>query len=400
MARFSAQELFSPPIAKLNASAIREICKLISRPQLMSLAGGWPDPQTFPVEQITAIVSDVLRENAALALQYTSSEGLPELRQWLCEWMKRRDGIACGPEQVLVTHGSAQGMELVAKALLSPGDVAIVGLPTYFGGPGACRSFGAELVGVPVDDNGMDTDALEATLGRLREVGRRAKLVYVIPDFQNPTGATMPVERRKRLVELASEYDLVVVEDSPYRDLCYDGSPPPPVKSFDGEGRVMYLRSFSKIFCPGFRLGLAVGDETLVRKMVIARQFEDCCTAAFGQYVLFEFCKRGLLDRQIESNIGFYRQKRDILLDALGRYFPRTVSWNRPSGGFFVWVRLREGLDAEELLRKSVSNDVAFVAGRPFFIDGSGSNTMRLSFAQEAPERMTEAVKRLSDLLW
>lgn len=400
MARFSAQELFSPPIAKLNASAIREICKLISRPQLMSLAGGWPDPQTFPVEQITAIVSDVLRENAALALQYTSSEGLPELRQWLCEWMKRRDGIACGPEQVLVTHGSAQGMELVAKALLSPGDVAIVGLPTYFGGPGACRSFGAELVGVPVDDNGMDTDALEATLGRLREVGRRAKLVYVIPDFQNPTGATMPVERRKRLVELASEYDLVVVEDSPYRDLCYDGSPPPPVKSFDGEGRVMYLRSFSKIFCPGFRLGLAVGDETLVRKMVIARQFEDCCTAAFGQYVLFEFCKRGLLDRQIESNIGFYRQKRDMLLDALERYFPRTVSWNRPSGGFFVWVRLREGLDAEELLRKSVSNDVAFVAGRPFFIDGSGSNTMRLSFAQEAPERMTEAVKRLSDLLW
>lgn len=393
------QHLFARRAREVQASAIREICKLIAKPEVRSLAGGWPDPATFPVEEIRDISQKVLAEHPDLALQYTTSEGLPELRQFLVDWVKKTDGVDCTPDDLFITHGAAQGMELAAKILIEPGDVAFMGLPTYFGGSGACQTFGAELVGVPLDDGGMIPEALEEQVVRVKAAGKPAKLVYVIPDFQNPSGATMPAARRKRLVEIASKHDLVIVEDNPYRDLRYSGEPIPPVKAYDTEDRVIYLRSFSKIFCPGLRLAFSVAHADAVRRMVIARQFEDCCANTFGQYVLCEFCKQGLLDVQIQKNRDHYRRKRDFLLQAVEKHFPEQVRWNRPDGGFFVFIYLPAGQDGEELLEEAVGRNVAFVAGAPFFVDGSGKNTFRLSFAQSEPEVMGAAVEELGLLL-
>lgn len=391
--------LFARRAREVQASAIREICKLIAKPEVRSLAGGWPDPATFPVEEIREISRRVLEEKPDMVLQYTTSEGLPELRNFLAGWIKKTDGVECTPEELFITHGSAQGMELAAKILIEPGDVALVGLPTYFGGSGACQTFGAELVGVPLDDGGMIPEALEEELAAVKQAGKTAKLVYVIPDFHNPAGTAMPAERRKSLVAIASRHDLAIVEDNPYRDLRYSGETIPPIKAFDTEDRVIYLRSFSKIFCPGLRLAFCVAHADAIRRMVIARQFEDCCANAFGQYILYEFCKQGLLDKQIEKNCEHYRKKRDVLLRAVDRHFPPQVRWNHPDGGFFVFVHLPEGLDGEELLREAVARNVAFVAGAPFFVDGGGKNTLRLSFAQSEPAVMEEAVEVLGKVL-
>ncbi len=393
------ERLYSRRAREVQASAIREICKLIAKPEVRSLAGGWPDPATFPVEEIRDISREVLGKHPDLALQYTTSEGLPELRQYLADWVEKTDGFACSPDNLFITHGSAQGMELAAKMLIEAGDVAFVGLPTYFGGSGACQTFGAELVGVPLDDDGMIPEALEDQATRVEQAGKTAKLVYVIPDFHNPAGTAMPGERRKKLVEIASRHDLAIVEDNPYRDLRYSGETIPPVKAYDTEDRVVYLRSFSKIFCPGLRLAFCVAHPDAIRRMVIARQFEDCCATAFGQYVLYEFCRRGLLDTQIKKNCEHYRKKRDFLLGAVEKHFPKQVRWNRPDGGFFVFVHLPAGLDGEELLREAVEHNVAFVAGAPFFVDGSGKNTFRLSFAQSELEVMESAVAELGKLL-
>jgi 2-aminoadipate transaminase len=391
--------LYARRAREVQASAIREICKLIAKPEVRSLAGGWPDPATFPVEEIEEISRRVLEEKPDLALQYTTSEGLPELRGFLADWVKKTDGVDCTPDELFITHGSAQGMELAAKILIEPGDVALVGLPTYFGGSGACQTFGAELVGVPLDDNGMSMELLEEKIAGVEREGKTAKLVYVIPDFHNPAGTAMPAERRKSLVEIASRHDLVIVEDNPYRDLRYSGETIPPVKAYDTEDRVIYLRSFSKIFCPGLRLAFCVAHADAIRRMVIARQFEDCCANAFGQYVLFEFCRRGLLDKQIEKNCEHYRKKRDVMLRSIQKHFPEQVRWNNPDGGFFVFVHLPDGLDGEELLHEAVERNVAFVAGAPFFVDGSGKSTLRLSFAQSEPEVMEEAVEVLGKVI-
>jgi len=391
--------LYARRAREVDASAIREICNLVSKREICSMAGGWPDPDTFPAAEIKEIADTILTGYPDKALQYGASEGVAALRETLARWVAERDGIACETENVLVTHGSAQGMELAAKVLLEPGDVAFVGLPTYFGGTGACKTFGAELVGVPLDDDGMNTDILAERIEAVKAAGKRGKLIYVIPDFQNPTGATLPVERRRRIVELANANDLAVIEDNPYRNICFSGEPLPPIKSFDTEGRVVYLRSFSKIFCPGFRLAFAVAEADMLRKMVIARQFEDCCTNVFVQYILLEFISRGLLDERIEKNSRYYKEKRDILLAALDEHFPDTVRWNRPDGGFFVFVHLPEGMCGEELLRLAVDRDVAFVAGAPFYIDGSGKNTFRLSYAQSGENAMKKAVSIIGRLI-
>jgi len=396
---WSMEHLYAPRALKVQASAIREICKLIARPEIRSLAGGWPDPLTFPVEEIRDITVEILRTRPELALQYTSSEGLPQLREFLAQWIGRRDGVSCTAEHILITHGSAQGMELAAKVFIEPGDVAFVGLPSYFGGSGALKTFEAEVVGVPEDGDGMQPERLQEKIVAVRAQGKRPKLVYVIPDFQNPAGTTMPKERRKRLVELSVQHDLVIVEDNPYRDLRYSGESIPPIKAFDTAERVIYLRSFSKIFCPGLRLGFAVGHRDIIRRMVIARQFEDCCANALGQHILYEFCRRGLLDVQIEKNCVHYKKKRDVMLDSLDQHFPPQVHWNRPEGGFFVFVTLPASLDGEVLLQKAVERNVAFVAGAPFFEDGSGRNTLRLSFAQSELHDLEEAVAELGSIL-
>jgi 2-aminoadipate transaminase len=399
MSKARLEPLFAERLRPLQASAIREICKLIARPEVKSLAGGWPDPDTFPVADVKAITADLLDRLPGLLLQYGTTEGLTDLRVYIAEILAPAEGIHVTPDEVTLVHGSQQGMDLATAVFLNPGDVALVGLPTYFGGTGACCVCGAELVGVPVDDRGLDVEALEVRIRETRAAGKRPKLVYVIPNFQNPDGSTLPVERRRRIVELAEEHDLIVMEDDPYGALRYQGDDLPSLKSFDGTGRVILLRSFSKTVSAGIRLAWVAAHPEASRKMVVLKQYRDSCTNTVAQYLVHEFFRRGLWDAQIQRVRSHYRRKRDLTLDLLKNHFPAEVTWNRPEGGFFVWVTLPDWLDGEEILRASLDRNVAFVAGRPFFFDRSGGNTIRLSYSQSPDDTIEIAVRTLGEVI-
>jgi 2-aminoadipate transaminase len=290
-------------------------------------------------------------------------------------------------------------MHLAAQVFIDREDVVIVGLPTYFGGPGAVHSRGGQVVGVPVDRDGLNTHRLGQEIKRLKAAGRRVKGVYVIPNFQNPTGVTLSLERRRQLVRLAETHDLVIFEDDPYADLRFEGKHLPSLKSMDRNGRVIHMRSLSKTFVPGVRLGWAVGESGAIRQMVVAKQFADAATNTPAQYILLEFIRQGLLDRQIQENIKFYRAKRDFMLAQMDRHFPREATWNRPRGGFFIFVKLPKDMDAAELFKRAVDKNVAFVTGQPFFVDGSGHNTLRLSYAQAGEEDMAAAIRVIGNLI-
>ena len=391
--------LYSRETLQAQPSAIREICSLVARPEVRSLAGGWPDPAVFPKKKVAALLAGLMEEKGDQLLQYGSTEGVTELRALLAQRMTDEGLAGVGPDNILITHGSAQGMQLAAQVFINPGDLALVGLPTYFGGPGAVLARGGRPVGVPVDGEGMDTRALEEELEQRRKAGERAKAVYVIPDFQNPTGTTLSLKRREHLMALAREHDLIVIEDTPYRDLIYEGQNLPSLKALDQEERVVQLRSVSKILAPGLRLGWAVAEAGAIRRMAVAKQFVDAATNTPAQYLFLEYLKRGYLEEGIARNIEHYRAKRDFMLNCLERYFPGEVSWSRPRGGFFIFVRLPQGQDAAELFARAVEANVAFVIGRPFFVDGSGAETFRLSFSQAGREDIEAALKILGRLL-
>lgn len=391
--------LYSERLSRFGASAIREICKLITRPEVKSLAGGWPDPATFPVDEVNAAWKRAMEASAASMLQYGTTEGFPALRQALVDWIKAYDHTELDSDDVIVVHGSQQGMDLAARALLDPGDVVVVGLPTYFGGTGAWQSQAAEVRGVPCDGDGIDADLLEQKLKEIRGEGKKVKIVYVIPNFDNPQGTVLPLHRRMKLLGLASEHDFVIVEDDPYGTLRFEGERIPSLQHFDKEGRVVHIHSFSKIVCPGFRVAVAAGEPGLIRKMVVIKQYVDCCSNSPSQLVLLELIRAGALQRMIEFNCKYYRKKRDLLLSALDRHFPDEVTWNRPKGGFFVFVHLPEWMDGTELLKESIEHNVAFVAGAPFYCDGSGQNTLRLSYSQLDPDTIDEAVATVGQIL-
>lgn len=391
--------LYSREALCAQPSAIRDMCALVARPEVRSLAGGWPDPGEFPIQEVSRIFVELITECGGQMLQYGSTEGIWELRQALAERMIA-EGIAdADPDGILITHGSAQGMHLAAHVFIDRNDVAIVGLPTYVGGLGAIRSRGGEIAGVPVDQNGMNTEHLGQEVKRLKAAGKRVKGVYVIPNFQNPTGVTLSLNRRKHLIQLAQEHDLIIFEDDPYCDLRFEGERLPSLKSLDPNGRVIHLRSLSKIFAPGMRLGWASGESGAIRQMAVAKQFADCATNTPAQFILFEFIKQGLLDKQIKANIDHYRAKRDFMLEQLDRYFPKEVTWNRPEGGFFIFVRLPKGWDAGELLQRAMKRNVAFVTGQPFFVDGRGQNTLRLSYSQASLKDIEAAIMEIGALI-
>ncbi len=390
-------ELYSEHIKGMKASAIREICKLIAKPEVISLAGGWPDPATFPVEQAREILSDILDKQWQYALQYGTTEGLPAFREFIAQWAKQHENIDVRDDQILLTTGSTQGMDLAGKTLINPGDLICVGLPTYF--LGAFTIYGAKAIGVPVDEHGMQIDLLEQKLIELDRAGKRIKLLYIQPNFQNPTGATLLLERRQKVIRLADQYNFMIVEDNPYGDINFEAESLPALKALDRSERVIYLRSFSKVFAPGIRLAWVAGEEHVIRKMAIAKQYIDACSCTLSQYIMYEFCRRGYLEQQIQRNIAFYRAKRDFMLQALERHFPASVRWNRPRGGFFIFVRLPEYMDAGEILEEAVANNVAFISGSPFYFDGSGCNTMRLSYAQSPNEEIEQAVKVIGQII-
>lgn len=391
--------LYSKSACCAVPSAIREINKLVDSPGMRSLAGGWPDPAVFPGEEIVRITNELLDNKAGRVLQYGTTEGVLELRQELARLAAERYGIACSADHIVITAGSAQGMDLACRVIINPEDLVFVGLPTYFGGTGAVMAACGELLGVAVDDQGMDVQQLEAQLHRLAKSDQRAKGVYVIPNFQNPTGTTLSLERRQHLVELAERYDLVIFEDDPYGDLRFEGEHLPPVISLDTYGRVIHMRSMSKTFAPGLRVAWTIGQPELIRKMVVAKQFVDVATNSLAQYILLEFIRNGLWQKRVQLNNQYYKAKRDFMLSQLAAHFPEAVQWNRPDGGFFIFVRLPKTLDASTLLTEAIANNVAFVAGEPFFIDGSGTHTFRLSYSQSDESVIEAAVAELGRLI-
>ncbi len=393
------EHLYSQEARCAQPSAIRDICALVARPEMRSLAGGWPDPANFPIQTISRIFTELLAERGDRMLQYGSTEGLGELRETLAGRMKTEGTADIEPDNILITHGSAQGMHLAAQVFVDRGDVMMVGLPTYFGGPGATRSRGGEIAGVPVDQEGLNTEVLGQEIERHQAAGKRVKGVYVVPNFQNPTGVTLSLERRRHLMILAEKYDLMIFEDDPYCDLRFEGEGLPSLKTLDSKGCVIHLRSLSKIFTPGMRLGWAAGESGAIRQMTVAKQFDDCATNTPAQHILLEFIRRGLLDKQIRANVVHYRTKRDFMLEQLDRHFPDEVKWNRPEGGFFIFVHLPEGWDAGELFQNAIKENVAFVTGRPFFVDGSGRNTFRLSYSQAGLEDIEAAVRTIGALI-
>ncbi len=389
---------YSKNVMNIKRSAIRDLLKITRQPDIISFGGGLPSPETFPITEMAEISSQLLREKGTVALQYGPTEGEPALREEIAKWMAREKPTV-NPENILVTSGSQQGLDIIAKLFLDPNDMAIVELPSYMGGLQAFSAYRAKLIGVPQDNNGMQMDLLEKTLAKLAKRGRKPKFIYVVPDFQNPSGVTMTLERRKRLLELAHIYDLPIVEDSPYRDLRFAGDFVPMICSLDKENYVIALGTFSKLLCPGFRLAWITAATDWTERMVAAKQSMDLSTPIFTQLIVAEYMKRGLLPQQVEKIRKLYARKRGVMINALRRYMPKGVEWTEPEGGLFLWVKLPKHMDTTTLFPKAVENKVAYVVGSSFHCNGKGQNTMRLNFSYPSEEQIEEGIKRLAKML-
>ncbi len=393
-----SEKFYSILASRMKASSIREILKIIQSSNVISLAGGMPDPATFPIEEINEVTKQILIKNSARALQYSSTEGLTELREFILNWLAK-DNKKAGLDNIMITSGSQQGLDLVSKVLLDPGDIVIVELPSYLAALNAFCSYGGEMVGIPMDDEGMQMDSLEETLAQLKNEGKRVKFIYVISNFQNPAGVTMSLLRRKRILEIARKFEVFIVEDNPYDKLRFEGEPIPSIYSLDNEDYVITLGTFSKILCPGLRLAWILGNKEIVGKIVIMKQATDLCTTILNQLIAYEYCSNYDIDKNIESNIKIYRKKRDVMLEALEKYFPAEATWTKPEGGFFVFATLPEYIDTDKMFPEAIKEKVAYVSGAPFFANGEGKNTMRLSFCYPNEKDIEEGIKRLANVI-
>ena len=394
----NSAEFYSFLASQAEASAIREILKLVQKPEVISLAGGLPDPATFPAEEIRGIVNKILSNNSAQVLQYGTTEGLPGLRKSILEFLST-DGIKGNLENIIITSGSQQGLDLVGKVFLSPEDVAIVELPSYLAALSAFRSYGGELVGIPMEEEGMQMDLLEEKLTQLKEEGKKVKFIYTISNFQNPAGVTMSLSRRKKILKIAQKFNLFIVEDNPYEKLRFEGESIPSIYSLDTDGRVISLGTFSKILCPGLRLAWMLGNKEIIGKLALLKQATDLCTNILSQSIAYEYFQLGKFTENIEGNIDIYREKRDAMLDALERYFPPQATWTKPQGGFFIIATLPDYIDTGEMMIEAVKENVAYVPGSPFFANGGGKNTMRLAFCYPSPEEIEEGIKRIGKVI-
>jgi 2-aminoadipate transaminase len=393
-------QLYSDRAGKMRKSEIRELLKVTQDPEIISFAGGLPSPQSFPIQDLKGIVQTVLDHYGKVALQYGTTQGINELREVISE-RSIREGMKGGvtPENIMITSGSQQALDAVGKIFLNPGDIAMVGLPSYLGGINAFRSYEANLVGIPLDKEGMRVDLLEEKIKELLKQEMSVKFIYTIPTFQNPAGTVMPESRRKKLVEIAHEYNLVIIEDDPYGKLRYDIPAIKPIKSFDDEGRVIYMSTFSKILAPGFRLAWVIAAEDIMRKLALCKQAQDLCTAGFSQYIAYEFMKSGSLDLHIMKICEMYKPKRDIMMDSMKKYFPKGYICNKPKGGMFAWVTLPEQIDTEAMFLDAFKEKVAYVHGKAFCVDGGGGSSMRLNFSYSTNEQLETGMKRLGTVI-
>jgi 2-aminoadipate transaminase len=364
-------------------------------PDTISLAGGLPAPEFFPLEAIKDAVASVLDSDAHGALQYGPTPGYYPLREFLAERMSNM-GVKASPEQVMITTGSQQGLDLVGRLLIDPGSTVVVEDPSYAGGLQAFDSCQARYLAVPIDDDGMRVELLEE---RLAGAGSRPRFIYALPNFQNPSGVTLSLERRRQLLDLAYRHRIPVVEDDPYGELRYDGEPLPSIKSMDAGGSVIYLGTFSKILAPGLRLGWIVAEEGVIEQLVKLKQGVDLHTDSLSQRIAYLVSRDGWLERQIQTVKPVYRERRDAMLRALERYLPPGSSWTRPQGGLFVWASLPEGIDTGATLPDALAAKVAYVPGVAFHPHKDRNNGMRLNFSYPTPERIDEGIRRLGEVV-
>jgi 2-aminoadipate transaminase len=389
---------FSKVSNRIFRSEIREILKWTRKPGVISFGGGLPDAELFPIQDIIDITRDVLEKKGYLALQYGPTPGEDEFQEALIAHMAEF-GDNAKKEQLCVTSSSQQGLDLLSLLFLDEGSPIIVELPSYLGGLQAFRRCGADMRGISTDENGMDTDRLEEVLDKLEKEGKRPRFIYAIPDYQNPSGITMSLDRRKRLIQIAQKREIPVVEDSPYRELSFTGEVLPSLWTISGCKGVLQLRTFSKILFPGMRMGWIVGDELFIKKIVLLKQSVDLCTPSFTQLILAEYIKRGRMRQSIEKAIERYRPKLEAMLSALGKYMPKGVKWSRPTGGMFLWLTLPERIDAKEIFMTAIEHNVAYVIGRPFHCDLSHGNTMRLNYSFPSVGQIETGIRQLSETI-
>jgi 2-aminoadipate transaminase len=379
----------------VRASEIREILKVTQRPEMISFAGGLPAPELFPCEELSRLAAKLLLESGARALQYSTTEGEPALRRAIADRMNRKWETRLAADEILITTGSQQGLDLVGKLFLDEGDAVLCESPTYLGAISAWNVFQPRWIEVPTDDEGMDPEALE----RLLECTESVKLVYAIPNFQNPSGRTWSLPRRRRVMEILSRREVPLIEDNPYGEVRFEGEHLPALQSMDRSGQVISLGTFSKVLCPGLRIAWVAATRAILEKLVILKQGADLHTSTLDQMLVAAYLEATDLDANISRIAEVYRQRRDAMLAALGRFMPPQCSWTRPAGGLFLWLELPADLDAHELLRESIAREVAFVPGGAFFPNGGHPNFARLNFSNMPERRIEEGIRRLAQVV-
>lgn len=389
---------YSKTARNMKRSEIRELLKVTRRPDIISFGGGLPDPSTFPVKELEEISCQLLREKGATALQYGPTEGEAPLREEIAKWMSH-EKATIKPENILITAGSQQGLDIVSKVFLDPHDIVLLELPTYIGGLQSFNAYRAKMIGVPQDREGMRMDLLENALARLARRNKKPKFIYVVPDFQNPSGVSMSLERRKKLLELAYKYGVPVLEDSPYRDLRFAGNPIPAIYNLDDQNQAIVLGTFSKLLCPGLRIAWIMAPAEWMDRMVVAKQAMDLCSPTYTQLLVAEYLRRGYLPGQIQNIRKLYGKKLKIMLEALNRHMPRGVKWSKPEGGLFLWIELPKRVSATALFPKAIEKKVAYVVGSAFHCDGKGQNTMRINFSYPTEQQIVDGIQRLAEML-
>ena len=390
--------LFASRTRVMTSSVMRDLMAITEHPEVISLAGGLPDTASFPAEEMARVMGQVARESSARALQYGPTNGLASTREAIAQVMEWQ-GVGVDPGDVLVTTGGQQVIDLVCKALIDPGDVIVAEGPTYPGAVPTFSSYQADVVQVGMDGDGMKVDELEETLARLEAEGRRPKFIYTVPTFQNPAGVTMSLPRRRRLVEIAAERELIVLEDEPYSLLRYEGTPLPTLLELDGGRFVVHAGTFSKMLAPGLRLGWAIAPRPVMEKLVLGAQATTLCPSPFTQLFVSGYMASGQWGGYIDELREIYTGRRDAMLSALEAHFPPAATWTRPQGGLFVWATLPEFIDTTDLLARALAANVAFVPGRAAFVNGDGSSSMRLNFSASDPATIEEGIRRIGVLV-
>jgi 2-aminoadipate transaminase len=390
--------LFAARTRVMRSSAMRDIMSVTARPEVISLAGGLPDTSTFPPETFRAVTARIAEESCAKALQYGPTEGL-EGTKWCIAEVMGAEGMRADLEDMIVTTGGQQVLDLVTKTLIDPGDVIIAEGPTYPGAVPVFHAYQADVVQIDMDADGMRVDLLEEALDRLARDGRRPKFVYTVPTFQNPAGVTMSLPRRRRLIEVVTERELLVLEDNPYGLLRYEGEPLPPLYKLDGGAYVMYLGTFSKILSPGIRLGWVVAPPPVLEKINLGKQAADLCTSTLSQLMVQAYFELEVWRDYVDSLTEIYRARRDTMLDALAECFPPQAEWTRPAGGLFIWATLPDFIDTTDLLARALRENVAFVPGEGAFLDGRGRSSLRLNFSGSDEDRIREGIRRIGEVI-